>query len=53
MVPMAPPSRSEAPRAGVELPKPPARDEARNALCDGGVRACEICRPDSERGIVN
>ncbi|WP_353963147.1 DUF6233 domain-containing protein [Streptomyces sp. NBC_01142] len=37
---------------GVASPKPPARDEARNALCDGGVRACEICRPDSERGIV-
>ncbi len=33
--------------------KPLSRDEARRALTDGGIRACEICRPDSELGILD
>ncbi|WP_406054148.1 DUF6233 domain-containing protein [Streptomyces sp. NBC_01077] len=33
--------------------KPISREEARRALTDGGRRACEICRPDSEPGILD
>ncbi|WP_329274045.1 DUF6233 domain-containing protein [Streptomyces sp. NBC_00691] len=33
--------------------KPLSREEARRALTDGGMRACEICRPDSELGILD
>ncbi|MCB8908354.1 MULTISPECIES: DUF6233 domain-containing protein [unclassified Streptomyces] len=33
--------------------KPLSREEARRALTDGGIRACEICRPDSELGILD
>ncbi|WP_329625843.1 DUF6233 domain-containing protein (plasmid) [Streptomyces sp. NBC_01255] len=32
--------------------KPLSRDEARHALTSGGIRACEICRPDSDLGIL-
>ncbi|MEV4943484.1 DUF6233 domain-containing protein [Streptomyces zaomyceticus] len=33
--------------------KPLSSEEARRALADGGARACEICRPDSELGILD
>ncbi|MFE5941543.1 DUF6233 domain-containing protein [Streptomyces sp. NPDC056480] len=33
--------------------RPLSRDDARQALTDGGIRACEICRPDSELGILD
>ncbi|MFE6787915.1 DUF6233 domain-containing protein [Streptomyces sp. NPDC057680] len=33
--------------------RPLSRDEARQALTDGGIRACDICRPDSELGILD
>ncbi|MFE5628288.1 DUF6233 domain-containing protein [Streptomyces sp. NPDC056463] len=33
--------------------EPLSCDEARRALTDGGIRACEICRPDSELGILD
>ncbi|WP_055599651.1 DUF6233 domain-containing protein [Streptomyces aureus] len=33
--------------------KPLSRHEARRALTDGGIRACEICRPDSDLGILD
>ncbi|MDV9192294.1 DUF6233 domain-containing protein [Streptomyces sp. SR27] len=32
--------------------RPLSREEARQALTAGGMRACEICRPDSELGIL-
>ncbi|WP_353963902.1 DUF6233 domain-containing protein [Streptomyces sp. NBC_00233] len=44
-------------RSGCQLAarhrKPLSREEARRALTDGGIRACEICRPDSEPGILD
>ncbi|MEU6882464.1 DUF6233 domain-containing protein [Streptomyces sp. NPDC046712] len=33
--------------------RPLGRDEARQALTAGGIRACEICRPDSDLGILD
>ncbi|MFB7831991.1 DUF6233 domain-containing protein [Streptomyces sp. NPDC056056] len=33
--------------------KPLSREQAREALTAGGIRACEICRPDSELGILD
>lgn len=33
--------------------KPLTRDEARRALTEGGLPACEICRPDSDLGILD
>ncbi|MGW2305882.1 DUF6233 domain-containing protein [Streptomyces sp. NPDC001809] len=33
--------------------KPLSREEARRALTAGGIRACDICRPDSELGILD
>ncbi|MFE5618303.1 DUF6233 domain-containing protein [Streptomyces sp. NPDC056524] len=32
--------------------RPLSSDDARRALTEGGIRACEICRPDSELGIL-
>jgi len=32
--------------------KPLDRDQARQAITSGGLRACEICRPDSELGVL-
>ncbi|MFE9738799.1 DUF6233 domain-containing protein [Streptomyces sp. NPDC006477] len=32
--------------------KPLDRDQARQAITSGGIRACEICRPDSELGVL-
>ncbi|MEU7039379.1 DUF6233 domain-containing protein [Streptomyces sp. NPDC046237] len=32
---------------------PLSSDDARRALTEGGIRACEICRPDSELGILD
>ncbi|MFB7589392.1 DUF6233 domain-containing protein [Streptomyces sp. NPDC056169] len=29
------------------------REQAREALASHGIRACEICRPDSELGILD
>ncbi|MEV7372982.1 DUF6233 domain-containing protein [Streptomyces sp. NPDC090301] len=33
--------------------RPLSREEARRALSGGGMRAREICRPDSELGLLN
>lgn len=33
--------------------RPLSSDEARRALTEGGIRACEICRPDSDLGILD
>ncbi|MFF2306040.1 DUF6233 domain-containing protein [Streptomyces sp. NPDC058128] len=33
--------------------RPLSREEARQALTAGGIRACDICRPDSELGILD
>ncbi|MGW7433330.1 DUF6233 domain-containing protein [Streptomyces sp. NPDC054861] len=33
--------------------KPLNQDEARQAITAGGIRACEICRPDSDLGILD
>jgi hypothetical protein len=33
--------------------RPLDRDQAREALTTGGIRACDICRPDSELGILD
>ncbi|MFJ8298258.1 DUF6233 domain-containing protein [Streptomyces sp. NPDC094447] len=33
--------------------KPLSREEARRALTAGGMRACAICRPDSDLGILD
>ncbi|OKJ48627.1 hypothetical protein AMK27_38320 [Streptomyces sp. CB02009] len=33
--------------------RPLSRDEARRALTNGGIRACDICRPDSALGILD
>ncbi|MFE5940560.1 DUF6233 domain-containing protein [Streptomyces sp. NPDC056470] len=33
--------------------RPLGPDEARRAITTGGIRACEICRPDSELGILD
>ena len=32
--------------------KPLDREQARQAITSGGIRACEICRPDSELGVL-
>ncbi|MFJ8662572.1 DUF6233 domain-containing protein [Streptomyces sp. NPDC093795] len=32
--------------------RPLTRDEARHAPAEGGLPACEICRPDSDLGIL-
>ncbi|MFD3333500.1 DUF6233 domain-containing protein [Streptomyces sp. NPDC058700] len=32
--------------------KPLTRDQARQAITTGGIRACEICRPDSDLGVL-
>ncbi|MFJ6579227.1 DUF6233 domain-containing protein [Streptomyces sp. NPDC091368] len=32
--------------------KPLTRDQARQAITAGGIRACEICRPDSQLGVL-
>ncbi|MFJ6578356.1 DUF6233 domain-containing protein [Streptomyces sp. NPDC091368] len=33
--------------------RPLTREQALQALTAGGIRACEICRPDSELGILD
>ncbi|WP_268247964.1 DUF6233 domain-containing protein [Streptomyces lateritius] len=33
--------------------KPLSRDEARHALTAGGIRACDICRPETDLGILD
>ncbi|WP_031086784.1 DUF6233 domain-containing protein [Streptomyces sp. NRRL WC-3549] len=33
--------------------RPLSGDDARRALTEGGIRACEVCRPDSELGILD
>lgn len=32
--------------------KPLTREQALQAITAGGIRACEICRPDSELGVL-
>ncbi|MER7517760.1 DUF6233 domain-containing protein [Streptomyces sp. NPDC126499] len=32
--------------------RPLDRDQALQAITTGGIRACEICRPDSELGVL-
>jgi hypothetical protein len=32
--------------------KPLDEGQARQAITSGGIRACEICRPDSELGVL-
>jgi len=33
--------------------RPLAREQALQAITGGGLRACEICRPDSELGVLD
>ncbi|MFF1511939.1 DUF6233 domain-containing protein [Streptomyces sp. NPDC058326] len=33
--------------------RPLTRDEARHALTEGSLPACEICRPDSDLGLLD
>ncbi|MFG2645897.1 DUF6233 domain-containing protein [Streptomyces sp. NPDC048370] len=33
--------------------RPLGQEQAREALTDGGIRACEMCRPDTELGILD
>lgn len=33
--------------------KPLTREQALQAITSGGLRACEICRPDSELGVLD
>ncbi|MFF0277430.1 DUF6233 domain-containing protein [Streptomyces sp. NPDC004330] len=33
--------------------KPLDEQQARQAITAGGIRACEICRPDSELGVLD
>ncbi|MEU7115095.1 DUF6233 domain-containing protein [Streptomyces sp. NPDC046182] len=33
--------------------RPLGSDDARRALTEGGIRACEVCRPDSDLGILD
>ncbi|MFG2776158.1 DUF6233 domain-containing protein, partial [Streptomyces sp. NPDC048350] len=33
--------------------RPLGREQAREAMTGGGIRACEVCRPDSELGILD
>ncbi|MET9438994.1 DUF6233 domain-containing protein [Streptomyces sp. NPDC006551] len=40
-------------RMAGKITKPLSRDEARHALTAGGIRACDICRPDSDLGILD
>ncbi len=32
--------------------KPLTREQALQAITSGGIRACEICRPDSDLGVL-
>lgn len=32
--------------------RPLTREQALQAITSGGIRACEICRPDSELGVL-
>lgn len=33
--------------------RPLTREQALQAITSGGIRACEICRPDSELGVLD
>ena len=33
--------------------RPLTRDQALQAITSGGIRACEICRPDSSLGVLD
>ncbi|MEU6877651.1 DUF6233 domain-containing protein [Streptomyces sp. NPDC046712] len=33
--------------------QPLTREQALQAIASGGIRACEICRPDSDLGVLD